>query len=75
MRTPLEINRIKWGKVSDTIKQPKCLLCSEPACVVLYTPNGCTCAENIIQPRCDQHFYKIQDTDDFYIIEDFRVAI
>lgn len=52
----------------------KCLLCDDPAAVIVYAPHGCTCSPNKIQPRCDHHLHRAWDTDeDIEIIEDFRL--
>lgn len=53
-----------------------CLLCEDPAVVVCYFPNGCTCSPNRVQARCMQHLIRASDTEeDFAILEDFRIPV
>ena len=53
-----------------------CLLCDEPAAVVVKADEGCTCAGNVYQPRCFHHLRRLRDSDAgcFEVVEDFRVG-
>lgn len=54
----------------------KCLLCDAEASAIVYTPCGCTCSPNIIQPRCEQHYPRALDSnEDMQILEDFRIPL
>lgn len=50
----------------------KCIICGSSAAAIIYTPNGCTCAGNSVQPRCHQHMLRVEGTDSgcFVVIED-----
>lgn len=64
-----------WGSEQETKTTPvKCLLCDSEAVAIFHAPNGCTCAPNKIQPRCQQHVLRADDTgEELYLLEDFRI--
>lgn len=49
--------------------------CTDAVVAVVHAPNGCLCAGNKYQPRCQQHLLKLHDTNygDYEIVEDFRI--
>lgn len=64
----------QWKKLGSM--PIKCFLCSEEAVAICYFEDGCTCAKNIIQPRCQHHINRVLDSgDEFEILEDFRIPI
>jgi hypothetical protein len=66
----------RWRDTPEVKTTPiMCLLCGDKeASVVVYTPHGCTCSPNKIQPRCEHHLMRAYDTgEDYTIIEDFRI--
>lgn len=67
------LEELQKGDDAKTTLLP-CLLCDDPAAVIVYAPNGCTCSPNKIQPRCQHHLNRALDSnEDIEIIEDFRL--
>ena len=53
----------------------KCILCDAEASAIFYCPRGCTCSPNKIQPRCEHHIMRANDTkEEMYLLEDFRIG-